>query len=128
MSLISLRSPLFLSPTAEFEGEEYYKARVQAVLEESGGGGGGGRGGGADSEGEGSAGECVDADVYLWQDGARSALYGAWDYDSFRKEHLEAYTAMCEGFAADLADAGLAAAGVPSAAARAAGLEGEGGA
>lgn len=69
----------------EFEGEEYYKARVQPAL---------------------AGGSSVEADIYLWQDRLRPLCYGSWSEEEFRERHLASYTEMCGTFAAELA-AGL---------------------
>jgi hypothetical protein len=65
----------------EFEGDEYFKDRVQAELD--------------------SGGTC-DAVVYLWQDSLHSYLCGEWDPQTFSDVELPRYVAMCERFAADV--------------------------
>jgi hypothetical protein len=67
----------------EFEGEEYFKTRVQPMLED---------------------GSTVEADVYIyiWQDRLRPLLHGSWDEEEFRQQHLARYSKMCAEFAAQL--------------------------
>ena len=58
----------------DFEGEEYDKVKGVSVLVEN-------------EE------EPVKADAYVYC--KASNLVGSWDYESFRKEHLEEFLAMC---------------------------------
>ncbi|EIE26750.1 AIG2-like protein [Coccomyxa subellipsoidea C-169] len=65
----------------EFEGEEYYKTDATPILAD---------------------GSQVDASVYVWQDSARHLLYGKWDYQEWRRKHLENYVKMCTIFKEEL--------------------------
>ena len=68
----------------EFEGDEYYKHGVDAVLA--------------------SSGALHRTVVYLWQDSLRRHLYGEWDPELFRRQELAAYQINCERFAADVVE------------------------
>jgi len=44
----------------------------------------------------------VEADIYLWQDRLRPLLYGTWDEEAFKEQHLPSYVKMCGRFAEHL--------------------------
>ena len=102
-----------------FEDEAYTLTRVEPVFEsdeeDEGGSAAGASDRGAGQE-EGDADEpprggwaedaYLDERVtmaYVYLDN-RHELYGTWDYDAFRREHLDAYVAMCEAFREDVKD------------------------
>lgn len=46
-------------------------------------------------------GSLTTAYTYIWQEHLYSALYGSWDYQEFREEHLQSYVQMSANFAED---------------------------
>lgn len=65
----------------EYEDEDYYRTKITAYNKD--------------------ASEQIEADIYVWKDSLRNMLYGSWDYEEFRHQHLKEYMVMCEGFGAD---------------------------
>ena len=99
-----------------FEDEAYTLTRVEPVFfdEEDEEGSAGASDRGAEEEGDADKtpprGRAEDAYLdervtmaYVYLDN-RHELYGTWDYDAFRREHLDAYVAMCEAFREDVKD------------------------
>lgn len=76
--------PLTPFTSSEFEGDEYYKADAKPVLED---------------------GVAAHTSIYVWQESARHMLYGEWDYQDWRQEHLPNYLKMCGLFKDEVEEA-----------------------
>eukprot|EP00899_Mesostigma_viride_P010357 jgi/Mesvir1/19322/Mv10385-RA.1 len=75
----------------EFEGPDYAKEAIKATILDS-------PHGAAQPVGRG---DVVDADIYVFVD-KLAKLFGEWNYEEFRREHLPEYVKMCELFATEL--------------------------
>ncbi|CAM6091294.1 unnamed protein product [Calypogeia fissa] len=73
----------------EFEDVDYFKKTVEPTLLDT-------------KELNISIASPLKANMYVWANSQDKNLYGDWDYENWRTEHLEEYTKMCARFMDDL--------------------------